>query len=356
MDVNTIRLQVYEMNPDELFYQEYYELKKEGKPIEPLIQRYGMNEIHRRHLIVPEIEETIPPQYEDSFFFDLTDANSIIVQKHNRYSPALFHKHTFFELLYVYDGNCKQKLEQKDYMLTTGDLCIIPPGIRHSITVNDESIVINVLIRKDTLHSIFHSFLNVPNILSSFFLNNIYAKQKNDYIIFHSGKDYEIRRSFLYMLLESINKEKCYYQIISNTLMLVFGLLIRSHEHTIEMPMLSSQSELQCFHLLSFIQKNSSSITLHDIAKYFHYTPEYTSKLIKQITGMTLTDILLQIRLEKAQDYLTNTNLSIASICEEIGYESPEYFVRLFKKHIGQSPSAYRKQHASQTSSEDILK
>lgn len=352
MDLNTLRMWIYEMNPDELFYRELYQMRMEGKPIEPFIQQYDIKKIQHHHLLIPEVIETIPPQYEDAFFFDLTDSNSIIVQKHNRYSPALFHKHTFFELLYVYDGNCQQKLEEKDCMLSAGDLCIIPPGIRHSITVNDNSIVINVLILKKTLHHIFHTFLSTPNILSAFFLNNIYDMEKNDYIIFHAGNDYEIRQSFLYMLLESINQDKCYYQVISNTLTIVFSLLIRNHEQTAEIPVLNHLSEMQ-FKLLNYIQTNNSAITLNDVARHFHYTPEYTSKLIKQSTGMTFSDIVQRVRLKKAIDYLENTNLSIAAICGEIGYESPEYFIRLFKKHMKLSPSAYRKQYLAKMSTED---
>ncbi len=70
------------------------------------------------------------------------------------------------------------------------------PGVDHSISVFDDSIVINIMLRRSTLHSMFYNFLNIPNKLSSFFLNNIYAKRANDYILFHSGIDPTLRESF----------------------------------------------------------------------------------------------------------------------------------------------------------------
>lgn len=349
MDIDTLQLYIYEMNEDETFYKEYYYAKQQQYSFEKFLAGLDMNDVLKRHLLIPELKETIPTGniYEDVFFFDMNDSNSIIVQKHNRYSPALFHKHTFFELLYVYDGKCKQKLHHTEFELRTGDICIIPPEIEHAIFVNDESIVLNVLIRKDTLHNIFFNFLNTQNILSSFFLNNIYAQKANDYIIFHTGNDFELRRAFLYMLWETVNKQLYCYQLIGNTLMQVFALLIRNYESTVEMPVFTHKSDVQRYAIIQYIQEHYSNVKLEDIADRFHYTCEYTSKLIKETTGMTFTEITQRVRLEKAQDLLANTNMSVAAISEEIGYDAPEYFIRLFKKHTKMTPSSYRKIHGN---------
>lgn len=343
MDIEALRLKIYEMNEDECFYKDYYFARQQQYSFEKFLSGLDMDDVLKRHLLIPEIKETIPPRFEDAFFFDLTVTNGIITQKHNRYSPAILHSHTFFELLYVYDGTCSQKLQHTEFQLHTGDVCIIPPGIEHAIAVNDESIILNVLIRKDTLHNIFYNFLNTENILSAFFLNNIYAQKANDYIIFHTGSDLEIQRGFLYMLWETINKRLYCYQMIGNTLMLVFGLLIRNYENTVDMPIFSKKEDVQRFALLQYIQEHYSTVKLEDVARKFHYTPEYTSKLIRETTGMTFTEITQRIRIEKAQDLLTNTNLPVASISDEVGYDSPEYFIRLFKKHTRMTPSAYRK-------------
>lgn len=84
-------------------------------------------------------------------------------------------------------------------------------------------------------------------------------------------------------------------------------------------------------------------MTLEQIAAKFHYTPEYTSRLIKSTTGKTFTQILQQVRLEKAQVLLQDTNLSIANIANQIGYETPEHFIRIFKKQMHLTPTEYRR-------------
>jgi len=103
MDVEELRHQIYQFNDEELFYKEQYEAREAGQ-IYAYIAKQDIQEVIRRHLLIPEVKETIPPEFKDSFFFDMADKDSIVVQKHNRYSPALIHSHTFLRRE-VYTGD-----------------------------------------------------------------------------------------------------------------------------------------------------------------------------------------------------------------------------------------------------------
>ncbi len=343
MDYETLRSEIYRLNEDEEFYKKYYYARQQEYSLSQFLSQLDMNMVYTRHLLIPEIENTIPPRFEDSFFFDQISNPAIVTLRHNRYTPAIKHEHTFFELIYVYDGNCEQTISNRTITLHSGDICIIPPGVPHSIGVFDGSVVLNCLIRKSTLHNIFFNFLSNPNILSAFFLNNIYSENGNHYIIFHTGSDFEIQRGFLYMYWESVNQSLYFDQMIGYTLMLIFGLLIRNYEKSVELPTFTQKADVQRFAILQFIQDNFSSVTLEDIAERFHYTPEYTSKLIKTITNRTFTQLLQQIRMEKAQVLLQDTNLSVANIANQIGYETTEHFIRTFKKNLKMTPTEYRR-------------
>ncbi|HOV41306.1 MAG TPA: helix-turn-helix transcriptional regulator, partial [Oscillospiraceae bacterium] len=69
----------------------------------------------------------------------------------------------------------------------------------------------------------------------------------------------------------------------------------------------------------------------------------YMSKLIKNNTGMNLTEILTSLKMENSKKLLSSTNMSIFQIAECNGYESPDHFSRTFKKTYGISPRQYRK-------------
>lgn len=68
----------------------------------------------------------------------------------------------------------------------------------------------------------------------------------------------------------------------------------------------------------------------------------YFCKLFKKATGLTFTDYLSRVRIEKAKNLLLNPNLRVSEIAYEVGFQSLTHFNRMFRKLAGQSPTHYR--------------
>jgi two-component system response regulator YesN len=83
-------------------------------------------------------------------------------------------------------------------------------------------------------------------------------------------------------------------------------------------------------------------ITLEALAHMFHFNASYFSTLFKSQTNISLTDYILQVRMEKAQQLLMETNEKISSIARKVGYKESTYFIRLFRREKGISPKKYR--------------
>lgn len=83
--------------------------------------------------------------------------------------------------------------------------------------------------------------------------------------------------------------------------------------------------------------------TLEEFAVQVELNPIYLSSLFKKHTGMTLTDYLIETRLEKAKELLKNTVLTISQISYEVGYKDSKYFSKLFRRKVGIKPNDYRK-------------
>ena len=64
--------------------------------------------------------------------------------------------------------------------------------------------------------------------------------------------------------------------------------------------------------------------------------------LFKQETGINFVTYLNQYRIEKGKKLLTDTNLKIYEIAEEIGFGSPYYFSKVFKELTGMQCKEYR--------------
>ena len=92
-----------------------------------------------------------------------------------------------------------------------------------------------------------------------------------------------------------------------------------------------------------FIEKNQDrDVSLGEVAKAVNTSTFYFCKVFKKATGLTFTDYLSRVRVEKAKNLLLNPNLRVSEIAYEVGFQSLTHFNRVFRKLTGQSPSHYR--------------
>lgn len=86
-----------------------------------------------------------------------------------------------------------------------------------------------------------------------------------------------------------------------------------------------------------------ANLSLKGISEQLNVSPSYLSGRFKKECGCTLTDYINKTRIEQAFPLLHNGDLQIQAIAYECGFQDPNYFIRIFKKHTGMSPGQYRK-------------
>lgn len=67
---------------------------------------------------------------------------------------------------------------------------------------------------------------------------------------------------------------------------------------------------------------------------------------VRSATGLTVNDLVIEVRIAQAQSLLAETRLDVGQIAAQIGYEDAAYFSRLFRRRTGVAPSAFRRQQA----------
>ncbi len=334
---------LHNYNESELFYMDYQNAKKDPEGFKKFLSGLDVVYCVAKHLVIPEFPETMPDAMRDEYFYSDPELG-MVIRKHNCFSPVFQHFHTYFEAFYVFEGICVQEIGGKRQTLRMGDLCIIPPGVSHSLSVQDSSIVINLINSSAVIENVFKNPLYYRNnVLSDFFIRNMHFSSANNYLMFHTGNDHELKDLILQMMLESINRYQEYEVILNAYFSIFFGKLLRYYENTAELGEPDTQRSRLSYEMNKYIQDHHRQITLEDVANRFGYSEEYTSRLIRQLMGRTFTEILADSRMKHAVSLLKSTSLPVREIAYQVGYENPENFIRTFKKHNKKTPTEYRR-------------
>lgn len=97
----------------------------------------------------------------------------------------------------------------------------------------------------------------------------------------------------------------------------------------------------RCLDLLQ--ARFAEDISLDELATEAKLSPFHFARMFKESVGVPPRVHLTRLRMEKACDLLTNTDLSITEIAFEVGYSSNQVLARVFGKHYQISPSRYRR-------------
>jgi len=81
-----------------------------------------------------------------------------------------------------------------------------------------------------------------------------------------------------------------------------------------------------------------SDININKVAEEVGISERYLRNLFSQYLNLSPLDYLNQIRINKAVELLRNTEMSIKEVCFQCGFQSPQYFSRIFKQQMGVSP------------------
>ena len=127
------------------------------------------------------------------------------------------------------------------------------------------------------------------------------------------------------------------------------NLLIDTAIHIIQQtgqiipPMADSSANHLAMQAVKFVYENyCKPITLASTAKKLFVSPQYLSKVFKNMVGVGFSQFLSELRLNRSAYLLTKKEQSITEICFECGFRNLSHFLRRFKHKFDLTPSDYR--------------
>lgn len=102
-----------------------------------------------------------------------------------------------------------------------------------------------------------------------------------------------------------------------------------------EMPSIARARAYICDH-------HDGELTLDAVARAVHMSPFYFCKSFHKVTGLTFTDYVARVRVEKVKHLLLNPNKRVSEAAYEAGFQSLSQFNRVFRRITGLAPTVYR--------------
>ncbi len=83
-------------------------------------------------------------------------------------------------------------------------------------------------------------------------------------------------------------------------------------------------------------------VTLEELSAHFHFGASTLCGIFKRNTGQTILHYFLECKINEAKRLLREDDRTVSEISELLGFESPQYFSRIFRKYVGMSPREFR--------------
>ncbi len=94
--------------------------------------------------------------------------------------------------------------------------------------------------------------------------------------------------------------------------------------------------------IINMKESLDAKLTVEDMALRHHLSTSHFSMMFRKSTGMPPIDYFIHLKMQKACQLLYANGSKIKDVAQELGYEDPYYFSRLFKKFMGLSPEQYK--------------
>lgn len=130
----------------------------------------------------------------------------------------------------------------------------------------------------------------------------------------------------------------------ARTLRELTGILLEQVDGLVEAGGKEEQGSLTVSKVIRMIgrQYGDTGLSVRALANSVYLTPTYLSALFKRKTGKTIGEYITGVRMEQAVKLLRDSSLKLYQVALQVGYEDANYFAKIFKKHVGVSPSTFR--------------
>ena len=243
------------------------------------------------------------------------------------------HYHEYYEIYYLEAGERFHMVEDKLYKMEAGEFIIFPPYVMHHSYGAENMPFKRVLLYFSQEEILWPSILSELREEGGIYKVGIRERQ-------------EIHRAMELILKEQKNPGAYHEEYARGVLNMLLLLIARE-----ERPEKAPERKSRIGEVIRYIHSHyQEEISLEMLAQMFYVSPYYLCREFKKSTNSTIVRYINVTRIMNAERKFMETSKNITDISRETGFSNLTHFNRVFKSVTGMSPSQYRRQFVSKTS------
>lgn len=246
--------------------------------------------------------------------------------------PSHSHGPGRYEIHYIASGYGKVMLKDCFYELSPEMIYVTGPGIEHSEMPLPE----NPMCEYCLYFKINSKTLTSAPLMRHFISQSVWI-----------GKDRQNLLSLLRNISQEMQNQPLGYQERLSALLKQFLIsLIRNYRNLTLSPVATSIQNLSDSKSViaeDYFLYEYKNLSLEELSSRLSLSPRQTERFLKDFYGKTFLQKRTESRMSTSALLLTESDLSITAISEELGYSSPEHFTNAFRRYYGISPREFKK-------------
>ena len=252
--------------------------------------------------------------------------------------------HDFWELVYADKHPVICVSDGQETVLNEGQIIFHKPNERHSLKADGKNPPDVIIISFDCKSEAMNFYENFRSDVNPALVNYLYG------VVEESKRVFDIPFSDPETKKMPLAKEPPLggIQTIKNLLEIFLIKLLCSKtgtENADKIFLREKDCEKQLIHDIKKIlaENVNGRITVDTLCKELSYNRSYLFRVFKKCTGDTIMRYYEKLKIEKAKKLIRENRMTIREISEELSFDTPNYFSKVFKKSTGLNPVRYRK-------------
>ena len=265
--------------------------------------------------------------------------------------PMNEHRQNFFELVYIVNGTGKHIINKNQFTYHPGNMFLITPADRHSFDIEQTTQFYFIRFSEASIRSRKELEGRDAEWIRrvEYILHN--ASHQPGCILCNPGDKVLVKALINSMTNELVNRPLYHQELIAQLVNTMVTIVTRNIAMT--MPeKISDSTGNTVMNIINYIQENiftPDMLRIESIAAHFGISGGYLGRYFKKHTGEVLQQYITNYKLKLVETRLKHSDMRINEIVTELGFTDESHLNRLFKKHKGLSPSAFRKQGLLET-------